>query len=400
VNTVKLRANIVSGDPDTELAQVRYKVSGAGGTIALGSGTFETEPVITPVAGMGNVVDVWYDKDDDGVRDVSCDPEIHEPKLTVVLYVISFVDSRIVTRRIAPAGPLVESTYFKLLSGEIFDSASTFRVKAVDGVHGKKSMVRVEVLYAGTSQSGPWGGIGKTDFDWAPSGVTTEAMVRFYADANNSGTYNPELGEVKIDSSEVTVCPLNTIDLTFDVSSVLAAKLPGWAGMTPAALKAFIQAKVDNSVTLARVKDSAYDYRAAIYVRVTPVGTGYFTVLPACPDPVSIPDEDKHWGDMPDDHIRFVWWLKGATGVTAPIIRGTDEILIGSDHTRTTIIHEIGHYVLGVYVMRPEFSETGCARLGEIARVGHSSQLASADEVVGGRDGTSVSRCVSPLMKE
>jgi len=74
--------------------------------------------------------------------------------------------------------------------------------------------------------------------------------------------------------------------------------------------------------------------------------------------------ERKHWNDMPDDHIRFVWWLGTGTGVTAPAIRGRDEILIcWPDSTSSTIIHEFGHHFMG----RDHHTNSGNIMFGEAA---------------------------------
>jgi len=167
----------------------------------------------------------------------------------------------------------------------------------------------------------------------------------FFADADNDGTHDPE--EAIVESATFIVAPAKTWGFTFDVSPVLVMNGQEFYGKTNPEITDLVQAEADRSLALARKKDSANDIRAAVAIALTPT-TAFFSGA-SLPDPVIKDEEDGHYHNMPDDHIRFVNEYTGGTGVTlnwAMLGYGKAIIIDWTAHRPSTYAHELGHYTI------------------------------------------------------
>ena len=323
-------------------SDVRFSVT-AGATPATGEFGTDPRPLIHPGwAGSLHMVKAGIDTDGDGFLDG--DEETHSFRIIVIDW--DHPSTKILAQRTEPVE--LEESLFPIKSGEMFEVGSTFRFK-LDGLYvGDPSMVRWELWDKDNTDE-----LIDTDraasFEYSFSSTALElgsTRVRFYIDRDDNEDFDI-IFEKQMWSSTFEVVNLNTVNFTYDISSKLTAANKPFEDKTLTEITEQVQDAADTSIKWVRVKHSATDYRAAVALNLTPLGTGIFdaTVLP---DPVAEADEATHWSDMPDNHIRFVLVEEEGNGVAEPVglFSVGDEMIVEWGVQSTTIVHELGHILL------------------------------------------------------
>lgn len=343
-NNIQLAVAAATSAVLPKLSDVLFEAPNALGPFI---GTFSTTPILSlPTTGNITIM-VGLDVNLDGV--LTTFGEGNEVTLKITVRMIDFAQTKLEGARTSTTiysdPDSLDESYYQIQANEIFDTSSTFGFRLSDGVQGMPSMIRPQLLYGSTVQTGvPNSG---TSFEWPLTGTTSSARVRFYADADNSGTYNP--GELMIETALFTVTPLKVRNFTYDISDVLAMDpLKPFLGQTTPDRTGLVQDKTDRGNKIALIKNSATDFRAAVQVILSPLGTGIFVSTTSLPDHVATPtDETNHYWNMPANHIRFVSWLGSGTGLTQSYPGFGSNILIEWPSQESTIIHEVGH-TLGI----------------------------------------------------
>ena len=316
---------------------IKYDMALAGGG-AVGSGDFNGDPYVMPPGDL-YFVRVGVDKNCDGIFDAAS-----EMTLSFKIRLVDLSGATIKTARTLPAD-LAESLY-EINAGEIYDTASTFQIVMTGGLYGPNTVIRAAIFYSG-AQLGGGGGIVQssgTTVDWTPYGDSDAALIKFYADANNSGTW--EMSEAFIDTTGFKVKPLNALAFTFDLSN----QITDFQTMTISDRRQAVQDAVDGGVKLLRVKNSQSDFRAAVTITVSAKNSpneifqagslpaGY--TGPLLPDAIkTVAESDRHFINMDNYNIRFVSDYVGKRGAA----KENNIIVDWNDMFPDTIVHEIGH---------------------------------------------------------
>jgi hypothetical protein len=344
----------VNGAELPDDATLLLVVSGTGSSADASDFGGDVDPVVTPAAGVTTMVNVGRDIDGNGKLDLA-----KERELAFVIRVIDLSAAKIEHRRVWPTR--LAENYFEINQGEILDTGSTFRqrLKPGFGVFGDRSLIRPQVLSAGQTLTGGYSKDRAVAFNFAPFSAGDDYKIRFYADANNSGTYNA--GEQVVESSLFSVVNPVPLSYSYDVSDRLllpdpynegAPVVQFFAGLDLPQRTAKINERVADHTATVWKKDSQTDFRAAVTVTLAPAHTtGEFVhVVGFAPDPIRDlpgdpnPDELAHRADMISfgTQIRFVALSKKSPGIW---MDGGYVILQWGavEGTDYAFIHEIGH---------------------------------------------------------
>jgi hypothetical protein len=247
------------------------------------------------------------------------------------------------SQRIAPVA--IAEDLFTVKSGEYYDAGngSEFRFE-FEGTVPIGSPLRYELLDTDANFLLSSGAGSSFDYAFSDSINSPDlgwAYVKFYIDANSSGSSN--LGELFINSPAFEVVKWASHTLTFEVSNLIpASQIPA----TVAGRTAWAQQLADGELSVVQKRQHEDDWRSPIVLTMVPVGNGQFIVNPATrPDQGAYYDVDLHLNATPDVTFTFLNVWCGWPTIQA---EGCSRSGVGSavvfDATQYTFIHEIGHF--------------------------------------------------------
>ncbi|MEJ7595628.1 MAG: choice-of-anchor D domain-containing protein, partial [Planctomycetaceae bacterium] len=338
LNDVSLSVAAFAPKALATLDDVRYVVTG-GATPA--AGDFNPTPVITVgAAGAIHVVTAWLDENSNSQIDAG------EFSLSLTIQVVDLDSALVNANRVAGGALYPGENSYVIKAGELFDVTSTFQYTLVPGAAtriGPGAIIRGQLRTpaGGVIVNSP--GIGLNFSVLLTAAMVGPAEVRFYVDANFSGTY--DTSEVYRDSEPFQILERNQLTYTYMISSNVTAL----TSLTISARAAAVQAAVDIGVVRLLAKNSDDDWRAAVIITALPYGDIIFTPDASRPDPADTDakiqlhfNQDYRFtivSDLDSDGNAANGKLRGkASGIP-----GDSFIVNWSLKRDDTIVHEIGH---------------------------------------------------------
>lgn len=367
-NTVKLTIGPQAGVAMPQMKDVHFTANG--GAVPAANDFAAAVELTVGVAGATHLVQVGIDTNLNGTLDAG-EPTTH----SVTVRVINFAGATMTSQRTAPAA-YRELAAYAIKLDEHFDTGSTFQFAMTAGAAsaiGTQSMIRWQLVdpVTGSVKVNSMD-VGVVSFTHALTAAQIgPTVVRFYADANNSGTYTG--GEPFIQSVQFQVMDKKIHNLDVEWSTAI--------GPMPAL--AAVQAQFDAAAAILLRKDSANDWRAAVTFNVT-------SLTPFAPsamrrDPTwSAADLNAHY-DQPSDVVLLSqshnWAAPGGDIWGATALGDISKVTVcwgalAPPLLNKVIAHELGH---GVGLDHPGHGVTHVMSQGNVGPATPRNECTQAD---------------------